>query len=232
MGRLQGQLKSISYTAYDPSISAMNTISVEDYLYDSNGRLRDDYDPRLSSPLETTYAYDSSNRVSTVTPPGVNSWTINYNSANQVTSTVRNNDQAAPRRPRSSTACAERKRRPLQHEPIRCRHLGTARRAHQCDGDLSRHEVPSGNPPSDYTQATVYYTDADGQLVNVAQPGGEISTTEYDQNGNVVRTLSPLDRQTALAAGSQSAAVATTLDTRTPTPQTAQSCSRLSGRST
>ena len=58
-------------------------------------------------------------------------------------------------------------------------------------------------------------------VVNVAEPvvsaystNGLISTTEYDQNGNVVRTLSPLNRLAALAAGSQSAQVATTLDTQ------------------
>jgi RHS repeat-associated protein len=213
-GDFQGQLKSISYTAYDPSTSAMNTVTVEDYLYDSDGRLRAEYDPRLSTPLETTYDYDSSDRVSTVTPPGVNAWTINYNSSNQVTSTVRNNDPSGTEQttviygvPLSGTGA-----------PYSMSSTDVANWAQQdmpanATAIFPATEVPSGNPPSDYTQATVYYTDANGQLVNVAQPGGEISTIEYDQNGNVVRTLSPLNRQTALDAGSQSAAVATTLDT-------------------
>jgi RHS repeat-associated protein len=212
-GDFQGQLKSIAYTAYDPSSSAMTTVTVEDYLYDSNGRLRAEYDPRLSSPLETTYGYDLSNRVSTVAPPGVNAWTINYNGSNQVTSTVRNND---PSGTETTTA--------IYNVPLSGSgapySMGGSDVAGWAQQDVPTNataifpatEVPSGNPPSDYTQATVYYTDTDGQLVNVAQPGGEIATTEYDQNGNNVRTLSPLNRQTALAAGSQSAAVATTLD--------------------
>ncbi len=214
-GDFQGQLKSISYTAYDPSTSAMNTVTVEDYLYDSNGRLRAEYDPRLSSPLETTYDYDSSDRVSTVTPPGLNAWSINYNSSNQVTSTVRNNDPSGTETttviygvPLSGTGA-----------PYSMSASDVAGWAQQdtpttATAIFPATEVPVGNPPSDYTQATVYYTDANGQLVNIAQPGGEISTTEYDQNGNVVRALSPLNRQTALDAGSQSAAVATTLDTQ------------------
>jgi RHS repeat-associated protein len=213
-GDFQGQLKSISYTAYDPSTSAMNTAAVETYLYDSNGRLRAEYDPRLSSPLETTYAYDASNRVSSVAPPGVNAWTINYNSSSQVTSTVRNND---PSGTETTTV--------IYGVPLSGSGAPYSMSASDVDTWAQQDiptsataifpptEVPTGNPPSDYTQATVYYTDADGKLVNIAQPGGEISTTEYDQNGNVVRTLSPLNRQTALAAGSQSAAVATTLDT-------------------
>jgi RHS repeat-associated protein len=214
-GDFQGQLKSITYTAYDPTSSGMNTVTVEHYLYDSNGRLRAEYDPRLSSPLETTYDYDSSHRVSTVSPPGVNAWTINYNSLNQVTSTVRNNDPSGTETttviygvPLSGTGA-----------PYSMGGSDVAAWAQQdvpanATAIFPATEVPSGNPPSDYTQATVYYTDADGQLVNITQPGGEISTTEYDQNGNAVRTLSPLNRQTALAAGSSSAAVATTLDTQ------------------
>jgi RHS repeat-associated protein len=213
-GDFQGQLKSISYTAYDPSSSGMNTVTVEDYLYDSNGRLRAEYDPRLASPLETTYSYDSSNRVSTVGPPGLNPWTINYNSSNQVTSTVRNND------PSGTETTTVIYGVPLSGSgaPYSMSGSDVAGWAQQdiptnATAIFPATEVPTGNPPSDYTQATVYYTDGDGQLVNVAQPGGEISTTEYDQNGNVVRTLSPLNRQTALASGTQSAAVATTLDT-------------------
>jgi YD repeat-containing protein len=214
-GDFQGQLKSISYTAYDPSSSGMTTVTVEDYLYDSNGRLRAMYDPRLSSPLETTYSYDSSNRVSTVAPPGVNAWTINYNSSNQVTSTVRTND------PSGTETTTVIYNVPLSGSgaPYSMSASDVATWAQQdmptnATAIFPATEVPSGNPPSDYTQATVYYTDTDGQPVNVAQPGGEISTTEYDQNGNVVRTLSPLNRQTAVAAGSESAAVATTLDTQ------------------
>lgn len=213
-GDFQGQLKSISYTAYDPSSSGMTTVTVEDYLYDSNGRLRAEYDPRLSSPLETTYSYDSSNRVSTVAPPGVNAWTINYDSSNRVTSTVRNND------PSGTETTTVIYNVPLSGSGAPYS-MGGSDVAGWAQQDVPTNataifpatEVPSGNPPSDYTQATVYYTDTDGQLVNVAQPGGEISTAEYDQNGNIVRTLSPLNRQTALAAGSQSAAVASTLDT-------------------
>lgn len=215
-GDYEGQLKSITYTAYDPSIPGMNGgVIVEDYQYDSNGRLRAEWDPRLSSPLETTYDYDSTGRISTVTPPGVNAWTINYNSSDQVTSTARNND---PSGTETTTVVYDV---PLSGSgaPYSMSASDVADWAQQdaptnATAIFPATEVPSGDPPSDYTQATVYYADANGQLVNVAQPGGEISTTEYDQNGNVTRTLSPLDRQTALAAGSDSAAVATTLDTQ------------------
>jgi RHS repeat-associated protein len=213
-GDFQGQLKSITYTGYDPSVSGMSTVAVESYLYDSNGRLRAEYDPRPASPLETTYAYDSSNRVTTVSSPGVNAWTLNYNSSNQLTSTVRNND---PSGTETTTV--------VYNVPV----SGTGAPYSMSGADVAdwaqqdpptaataifpATEVPSGSPPSDYTQATVYYTDLDGQLVNIAQPGGGISTTEYDADGNLVRSLSALNRQQALAAGAESAEVATILDT-------------------
>ncbi|HEX5556387.1 MAG TPA: DNRLRE domain-containing protein [Gaiellales bacterium] len=219
-GDFQGELKATTYTAYDPTSSAMNTVTVEDYQYDSNGRLRAEYDPRLSTPLETTYDYDSAHRVMTVSPPGVNAWTINYNSTNQVTTTVRNNDPSGTETttviygvPLYGSGAPYTMGAPSgSTNPV----TTWAQQDYPANATaiFPATEVPSGNPPSDYTQATVYYTDANGQLVNVAQPGGEISTTEYDQNGNVVRTLSPLNRQTALAVGSNSAAVATSLDTQ------------------
>ena len=213
-GDYQGQLKSIGFTAYDPSTSAMATVTVEDYEYDSNGRLREEYDPRLSSPLKTTYDYDSSNRVSTVTPPGVNAWTLNYNPSNQLTSTVRNNNPSGT----ETTTVVYNVPLTGSGAPYSMGSSDVAAWAQQDDPVTATAifpptEVPSGSPPSDYTQATIYYTDVNGQLVNVAQPGGEISTTEYDQFGNVIRSLSPANRETALAAGSSSAAVATTLDT-------------------
>ena len=62
-------------------------------------------------------------------------------------------------------------------------------------------QLPSGSPPSSYTRATVAYLDAQGSQVNSASPGGNITTTEYDQYGNVVRTLSAANRACALSNG-------------------------------
>jgi RHS repeat-associated protein len=61
-------------------------------------------------------------------------------------------------------------------------------------------EIPNGSPPADYNYATVYYMDANGNEVNVAQPGGDITTAEYDQNGDVVRSLTAQNRTDALAS--------------------------------
>ena len=70
-------------------------------------------------------------------------------------------------------------------------------------------------PASDYRHATVLYLDAEGHTVNVATPGGAISTSEYDAGSGVIRTLTPANRTAALAQGANSAEVSKKLDSET-----------------
>ncbi len=74
-------------------------------------------------------------------------------------------------------------------------------------------DEPMGWPAKDYKRATVDYLDASARLVNVAHPGGGISTTEYNAKNDVERTLSIDNRATALKAGSKSAETSKLLDT-------------------
>ncbi len=69
-------------------------------------------------------------------------------------------------------------------------------------------------PTSDYTHAEVHYLNRDAYEVNDLQPGGDLSTSEHDRYGNVVRELSARNRATALAAGASSATRAGELDTQ------------------
>ncbi len=72
-----------------------------------------------------------------------------------------------------------------------------------------------GWPASDYRRATVYYIDGEARTVNVASPSGAISTTEYNGQNDVTRTLSADDRAAAIKEGSKSAETAERLDTKT-----------------
>jgi RHS Repeat len=78
-------------------------------------------------------------------------------------------------------------------------------------------DSPQGWPATNFTRATTYYLDAQGRTTNVASPStasyGTVATTEYNETNDVVRTLSPGNRQTALEAGSKSGEVAKLLDT-------------------
>jgi RHS repeat-associated protein len=64
-------------------------------------------------------------------------------------------------------------------------------------------DSPQAWPAASYTRAAVYYLDSDGHTVNVAVPGGGISTTEYNSKNDVVRTLSADNRAGAVAGGSE-----------------------------
>lgn len=80
-------------------------------------------------------------------------------------------------------------------------------------------DEPQSWPASGYKRATVYYLDEQGRQVNVASPStspyGAIATTEYNEFNDVVRTLSPGNRQAALEAGSEkSVEVSKLLDTQ------------------
>ena len=79
---------------------------------------------------------------------------------------------------------------------------------------------PMGWPAKEYTNATISYFDVEGRTVNVASPTGTISTgeaistTEYDESNNAVRSLSADNRVLALKAGSKSVEVSQELDSR------------------
>jgi RHS repeat-associated protein len=62
-------------------------------------------------------------------------------------------------------------------------------------------DKPMGWPAREYTRASVYYMDGRDRSVNVAGPTGGVSTAEYNLYNDVIRTLSPDNRATALAAG-------------------------------
>jgi len=59
-------------------------------------------------------------------------------------------------------------------------------------------DEPMGWPAKDYTRATVYYFDSNARTVNVKSPSGAISTMEYNEDNNAVRSLSASNRATAL----------------------------------
>ncbi len=51
---------------------------VAQYSYDTQGRLRAEWDPRISPALKTTYGYDPEGHVTAVTAPGQQPWLLHY----------------------------------------------------------------------------------------------------------------------------------------------------------
>jgi DNA-binding beta-propeller fold protein YncE len=84
-------------------------------------------------------------------------------------------------------------------------------------------DEPQGWPASDYKRATIDYVNERGLTVNTAAPTGGITTTEYNELNEAVRTLSADNRAAAVKEGCisvskkecKSAEVSEKLDTKT-----------------
>ncbi len=74
-------------------------------------------------------------------------------------------------------------------------------------------DEPMGWPAKDYKRASINYYDESGRTVNHVSPSGGISTSEYNESNEVIRSLSPVNRATALSAGEKSKEVSKQLDT-------------------
>lgn len=224
LGDYAGQLRMVKYTAWDPHKSGgagmVDTpVNVATYCYDNTGHLRATWDPRVSPALKTQYAYNTDGQIATLTPPGVNAWNFTYAPlSGEATGTGRlRTVYRAQLSPLGNATTTFAYRVPLTTTggPGGPYDLDAATVARWGQHDLPTDatavfppsQLPS-NPPTSYTAATVYYMNVDAELVNVAEPGGYISTTEHDSVGNVVRTLTAGNRQTALASSADAAAQA------------------------
>jgi YD repeat-containing protein len=77
-GEYRGHLAKVSFTAYNPSTKAMATTAVAEYSYDKQGRLRAEWDPRVSPALKTSYGYDAEGHVVAVGAAGQEPRLLHY----------------------------------------------------------------------------------------------------------------------------------------------------------
>jgi len=216
-GHYKETVEKIEFTAYDPATAAMKTDTVAEYLYDNTGRLRAEWDPRISPALKVRYGYDGGGRLSEITPPGESAWTLEYaelkgdGDGGRLKSVSRKTPQGT-----ATTTVAYEAPLSGSGAPFK---MGAADVAGWGQTDVPvgatavfpPDSVPA-TPPSSYARAAIHYLDRSGREVNTAASGGGVSTSEYDIYGNAVRELSPANRQRALEAGVSSAEVAQSLD--------------------
>jgi streptogramin lyase len=77
-GAYKGRLVAVKFVAYDPATKAMREVPVASYTYDTRGRLRSEWDPRILPALRTTYGYDVAGHITAMTPAGQQSWGFVY----------------------------------------------------------------------------------------------------------------------------------------------------------
>ena len=229
------RLSSITY--YGPASATTNgSWEVARYDYDAAGRLIAVWDPRISPNLKETYAYlggaasYQGGMLKTITPPAEEPWTLDYVTAN-VDYKIEAGRLKAAKRPSllASPTVAQTtvaynvplsgSGAPYDLSPSTVAQWGQADQPVYAAAIFPPDQIPA-EPPSSYSRATLYYTDAEGQLVNTATPAGagttgaSITTSETDEHGNVVRELTAQNRLRALAAGSESAKRSHELETK------------------
>jgi RHS repeat-associated protein len=194
------------------------------------GTLLEAWDPRISPSLEEKYTYypplgpgagePGHNDLKTITPPGEEPWEIKYYDTGAGFRYHHREYDAPVKSVRRATllespSVAETtivydvplsgEDAPYEMGADDVAEWGQSDYPVDATAIFSADEVPS-ETPSSYSRAAVYYMDPDGFVVNKASaelPGAEgptINTSEIDQHGNMVRSLSPQARLTALAA--------------------------------
>lgn len=225
-GDYAGTLKKATYHSYVPDPGGpgvMGGIDVVEYAYDNTGQLRAVWDPRISPALKTKYRYNADGQVDQITRPGEQPVTVNYAPlSGEPLGTGRLANVQRPSLPSGTAQTTIAYDIPLSGTDSAYNMSATevARWGqHDAPSDATAifppDQIPTTSPPSSYTRATVVYTNGDGQIVNVAQPGGGTSTAEQDEFGRSVRELSAGNRQTALDRGTstqEEAAIAAELD--------------------
>ncbi|TKJ19010.1 DNRLRE domain-containing protein [Blastococcus sp. CCUG 61487] len=222
-----------------PSATATQTEAVDAvlYAYDTQGRLREVWDPRITPALKTSYEYDADGRVITLAPPGELPWTFVYGTggANSTVGAGDLIDRSSGRLRTVSRASLvpgtvaqvgpDTTSSVVYNVPITRSAGGPydldpdtiatwAQRYGPTDATaIFGPENPPGLTtatatapgPDGYKSAVVHYLDASGREVNSATPSGPdapvagyIDTAEYDQYGNVVRSLDATNRLLAL----------------------------------
>jgi RHS repeat-associated protein len=217
------RLSSIEYNVP----GALPGAKVAAYVYNSEGRLKEEYDPRITPNLVTKYTYEPGGQIHTITPPGQEPWTLEYGTAFQAEATGHSVEEEeangrlrAVTRPSllSSPSTAQTTIAygvPVSGGPYEMSGPAVAEWGQNdlpvdATAIFPPDQVPTASPPTSYSRATLYYMDAEGHTVDTATPSGagtlapSISTSEYDEFGNVVRELSAQNRLRALAAGSES----------------------------
>ncbi|HEX3900194.1 MAG TPA: RHS repeat-associated core domain-containing protein [Mycobacteriales bacterium] len=205
-----GRLQDVQFTAYNPHYSSIMTLTVAQYAYDNTGMLRGEWNPEISPALETTYSYDANDRLTTITPPGLNGDTINYDSAGRVASV----QWTDPVNGTATQAVAYNVPTTGSGAPIDMSAVATDTWGQTNDLPYTATEVfPPDYVPStgsngdyapsssDYPYGSISYLDVNGYDVDDASYGAgswQISATQYDGNGNTVWQLTPNDRSQAL----------------------------------
>ncbi|MFD9357894.1 DNRLRE domain-containing protein [Streptomyces sp. NPDC060031] len=227
-GDFANQVKEIRLWSTEPGAGSATSKTVQAYTYDSDGKLRQTWNPLITPALKTEYGYDSAGRVTGLTSAGELPWTFTYgqvgNAATAGEGMLLKASRSGLKQGTSDVAEGTASTSVVYDVPL------TGAKAPYALGAADvkawgQTEVPtdaaavfpadsvpvshSGGSltSSSYGRAEVTYLGVSGREVNSATPGGHISTTEHDRFGNSVRELSAANRAVALGVSAADRAV-------------------------
>jgi RHS repeat-associated protein len=186
---------------------------VAKYEYNNEGRLIEEWDPRISPALKTKYSYEAGGWLHTITPPGQEPWTMEYGVIDEEEA---NGRLMSVKRPSLLESPSTAQTTIAYEVPIsggsEAPNMGGSEVAKWGQKDIPvdataifpPDQVPS-KPPTSYSHATIHYMDSEGFEVNTATPSGagtsepSITTRETNEFGNVVRELTAQNRLRVMA---------------------------------
>ena len=186
--------------------------AVENYDYDSSGRLAHAWDPRISPALKTAYTYTTANRLATLTPAGLATWSFTYDSGNRL-STVSRPDPSGSTAVTTIVYALSQATSGTNAGPVNLSAATTATWGETADLPVTgtaifqADHVPAGTTvgsvsSSDWPYASIDYLDVNGNTVNSASYGAgawQVGTTQYDPStGNELWSLTAGNRAQAL----------------------------------
>ncbi|WP_328884731.1 DNRLRE domain-containing protein [Streptomyces sp. NBC_00299] len=219
-GDFTGQVKQLRLWATQPGATQATATAVTSYRYDSLGRLRQSWDPRIGQQAETQYAYHEG-RITWMEPPGELPYTFTYGNAGSGTAPgdgmLLKVSRPALKQGTAGTVEGEAvtsivygvaltgTKAPHQMGTTDAAAWGQLDTASDATAVFPADLLPASHDGANltsgsYSRATVHYLNASGRQVNTAAPGKSITTTEYDRFGNPVRELTAGNRELALGA--------------------------------
>ncbi|MFV0136191.1 DNRLRE domain-containing protein [Streptomyces sp. HMX87] len=220
LGDVAGQVTRIRMWTTAPGASTSTATVVSQYTYDSTGRLREQWDPRISPALKTTYTYDSAGRVVTMTPPGELPWTFQYGKAG-ANAAAGDGMLLAVARPTLKAGTKDEQdggkattslvydvplsgtKAPNQVSPADTAKWGQTEAPTDATAVFPADQVPASHTggdlgAADYDKATITYTNASGREANTGLPGRHLTAKQYDRFGNTVFELTATNLELAL----------------------------------
>ncbi|MFI5527635.1 DNRLRE domain-containing protein [Kitasatospora sp. NPDC051853] len=218
LGDVAGQVNEIRLWATTPGAASSTATVMARYAYDVNGRLSEAWDPRIAPALKTTYSYDTAGRVRELTPAGQLPYTFVYGNASSTSANdgmllkvsrpglqAGSSDQTAGTGTTSLVYSVPLTGAGAPH-PMGASDValwGQSDAPTDATAVFPADVVPAshnggGLSATSYTRAGLHYLNASGRLVNAVDAAKNVTTAEYDRNGNTVRALSAANRAIAL----------------------------------